>query len=71
MKIQRREIIKAMLLVAVSAMLGGGYAMAQPQGLKLWECSSCKQQRWEANAPSILGCPNPNLGGVHFWSQKN
>ena len=71
MKIQRREIIKAMLLVATCAMLCGGYAMAQPQGLKLWECFFCKQQRWEANLPSLLNCPSPNGSGIHIWSQKN
>ena len=68
MKIQRREIIKAMLLVATCAMLCGGYAMAQPQDLKLWECGNCKQQRWDRILPSLAGCPN---GGTHFWSQKN
>ena len=67
MKIQRREIMKAMLLVATCAMLCGGYAMAQPQGAKLYECSKCKQQRWEKVTPSSIGCPK---GGAHFWSPK-
>jgi high-affinity Fe2+/Pb2+ permease len=73
MNIQRREIIKAVLIVAVSAMLaGGGHAMAQPKGAQLWECSKCKAQRWDKSKPSDNGCDRPfkNQQNYHQWQEK-
>ena len=64
---QRREIFRAMLIVAALATLCGGYAMAQPKNAKLWECNRCKQQRWESREPSSPGCPK---GGGHLWYLK-
>lgn len=67
MRIQRWQIIKAMLVVAVCASLGGAYAMAKAPEVKLWECGKCKQQRWEEGRPGVNGCPK---GGGHSWTAK-